>query len=190
MHAPDRPTFPEVVSEHGEFIQRALSQLGVCARDLADVAQEVRRGIDRGLPTYDPSLAKNPESAMRGWLFGICERQAASHRRSESRRKEILLANEDLDLARSTAPSAEEKLLEAERKALLAGLLATLEPLRRAVIVAYELLGISMQEIAAGMSIPVNTAWNRLRLAREDLRAAYYRLEAQERGALFRKGMQ
>jgi RNA polymerase sigma factor (sigma-70 family) len=178
----DKPeTFDGVVQEHGQFIRRTLAQLGVSARDLSDVEQEVFRGINRGLATFDPALASNPASAMRGWLFGICERQAASHRRSEHRRSEILLANEDLDITRSAAPNVEEKLLEAERKELLFELLATLEPQRRAVIVAYELEGISMQEVAAGMSIPVNTAWNRLRLAREDLRAAWRRLDAQRR---------
>jgi hypothetical protein len=76
-------------------------------------------------------------------------------------------------------------LLEAERKDLLHALLATLEPRRRAVIVAYELEGIAMQDVAARMSISVNTAWNLLRLAREDLRAAYCRLDAQERAPFF-----
>jgi RNA polymerase sigma factor (sigma-70 family) len=181
MPAPDKSTFEEIIREHGPFIRRTLAHLGVCARVLADVVQEVFRGIDRGLATFDPALARHRASPMRGWLFGICERQAASHHRSENRRNEILLANEDLDITKSSAPSAEDKLLEAERKALLFELLATLEPQRRAVIVAYELEGIAMQEVAKGMSIPVNTAWNRLRLARDDLRAAWRRRVAGRR---------
>jgi DNA-directed RNA polymerase specialized sigma24 family protein len=78
MEATEKPTFDDVVREHGPFIRRTLSQLGVSARDLHDVEQEVRRGIDKRLPAFDPALASNPESAMRGWLFGISERQAPS----------------------------------------------------------------------------------------------------------------
>lgn len=39
----------------------------------------------RGL-AFDPGLSINPETAVRGWLFGICERQARSHRRAEVKR--------------------------------------------------------------------------------------------------------
>ena len=42
----------------------------------------------------------------------------------------------------------------------------------RAVVVAYELERVAMAEVAAAQRIPLNTAWNRLRLGREDLRAA------------------
>jgi DNA-directed RNA polymerase specialized sigma24 family protein len=62
-------------------------------------------------------------------------------------------------------------------------LLDKLEPQRRAVIVAYTLEGISMSEVAASFNIPVNTAWNRLRLAREDLREAWERYEKKKGGA-------
>ncbi|MFO0587212.1 MAG: sigma-70 family RNA polymerase sigma factor [Polyangiaceae bacterium] len=174
----EKATFERIVSENASFVRRTLNQLGVPARSLADVEQEVYRGLYRGLPAFDPSLAAQPEVAIRSWLFGICERQAANHRRSEIRRGEVLVDVDDLDTA-FDAPSSEESLIEAERKALLHRLLATLEPRRRAVVVAYELEGIPMSEVAAAVGIPVNTAWNRLRLAREDLRDAWNRLAAQ-----------
>lgn len=182
-----RSTFDEVVAENSDFILRTLRQLGVGAVDIDDVTQEVLRGIVRGLPTFDPALACNPASAMRGWLFGICERQAASLRRRQRRVVEILDRDDDVSpsFGRGApaidAPSPEESMVEGERRELLFELLATLEPGRRAVIVAYELEGVEMKDIAAGMSIPLNTAWNRLRLAREDLRAAWRRLDAARR---------
>ncbi len=176
--ADEKPSFERIVAEHGSFVRRTLAQLGVPTRCLADVEQEVYRGVHRGLPTFDPALAPQPEGAVRSWLFGICERQAASQRRSEMRRSEVLVTVDDLDTAQDV-PDTEESLIEAERKALLHRLLDTLEPRRRAVVVAYELEGIPMTEVAAAVGIPVNTAWNRLRLAREDLRTAWGRLAAQ-----------
>lgn len=178
MRATAKPTFAAIIREHGPFIRRALVQLGVTGRDLADVEQEVFRGIDRGLPSFDPALAEHSPGALRGWLFGICARQAANHRRVELRRGEVLLPTEDLDLTTSDTPDVEERLIDAERKALLLDLLATLDPERRAVIVAYELEGLPMQDVAAALAIPVNTAWNRLRLARGDLRTAWRRIAA------------
>ena len=72
----------------------------------------------------------------------------------------------------ATSETAEDAMVAAERAALLSALLARLEPRRRAVVVAYELDGLAMVEVAAAQRIPLNTAWNRLRLGREDLRAA------------------
>lgn len=171
----NRPTFRGVLEEHGTFIRRTLAQLGVSARDLADVEQEVFRGVDRGLPTFDPSLSSNPATAVRGWLFGICERQAASHRRGEAKRNEVLFANDELDVAQ-VAPTVEDDLVERERVALLMKLLACTLPERRVVLIAYELDGMPMTDVAAMLGIPVNTAWNRLRLGREDLRRAWARI--------------
>ena len=177
----EHPTFEKLVEEHSAFVRRTLAQLGVSARDLDDVEQEVFRGADRGLPRFDPSLSCNPDTAVRGWLFGICERQAASHRRKASKRGEVLFATEDLDSADSVSLSVEDRLIDHERKVLLNKLLDCLEPHRRAVVVAYELEGVAMADVAAALSIPVNTAWNRLRLGREDLRAAWKRVAAREK---------
>lgn len=173
----DEPTFESIVSDHGAWIRKTLSCLGVGASDLDDVEQEVLRGVARGLPTFDPSLATVPEGALTSWLFGICERQAASHRRKNRRRAEVPRETRELDGIGSDAPSPEARLLACERKARLYAALERMEPDRLAVIVAYELEGIPMGDVAIRLRIPVNTAWNRLRLAREAIRAAFRRDE-------------
>lgn len=58
---------------------------------------------------------------------------------------------------------------------LLFELLSALEASCRAVVVAYELEEMEMVDVAATLGIPVNTAWNRLRRGRADLRAAWRR---------------
>lgn len=176
------PNLRDIVAAHATFIRRALAHLGVAARDLADVEQEVFRGVARGLPAFDPALASKREGAVKGWIYGICERQAASHRRAENKRGEVLFATEELDYSASDMPTAEERLAEAERRALLGRLLDRLEPLRRAVVVAYELEGVAMADVAATLGIPVNTAWNRLRLGRAELREAARRMQRRPDG--------
>lgn len=171
----DKPTFESIVREEGAFIRGTLVRLGVRPCDVEDAAQEVLRGVERGLPAFDPSLAVRPEAAVRAWLFGICERQAANHRRRR-RRAEVSRDPGELDRTGHPSPNAEERCLARERTALLHELLSRLEPARRACLVAHELDGVPMADVAIHMNIPVNTAWNRLRLAREDLRALWRRV--------------
>lgn len=179
----ETPSFEDVVVEHTAFIHRTVTQLGVPSRDLEDVAQAVREGIARGLPAFDPSLSSTcAETALRGWIFGICERQARSYRRQQKKRPEVLSMVEALDARPDARPGAEQRILARERHALLARLLAWVKPDRRAVLVAYDVDEMPMAEVAAVFGIPVNTAWNRRRLALEELRAAWRRMAAGERG--------
>lgn len=175
-------TLAGILEKHGAFIRRTLAHLGVRGCDLEDVAQEVHQGVARGLRAFDPSLSRNPETAVRGWLFGICERQAASHRRDVFKRGDVLCPNQELDLE-STAVTVEDMFSAEERIALLRHLLSRLDPARRAIVVAYEIDGARMDDVAVDLGIPVNTAWNRLRLGRADLRTAWKRLATKGRGA-------
>jgi RNA polymerase sigma-70 factor (ECF subfamily) len=59
--------------------------------------------------------------------------------------------------------------------------LDTLDLDRRAVFVLHELDELSMPEIAAALSIPLNTAYSRLRLARADLAAWLERCQSGRR---------
>ncbi len=177
-----KPNLEKIAEEHGVFVRRTLAQLGVHGRDISDVAQEVFRGIYKRVEKFDPSLSPVPETAFRGWIFGICERQAANSWRLKARRQENLVEAQLLDLEPSEVPSTEETMIAQERHALLMKLLAQVEPVRRAVLIAYELDNMSMVEIADELSIPVNTGWNRLRLAREDIRAAWKRYARRNKG--------
>ena len=175
MFATSAPVFESIVVEYGDFIRRTLAQLGVPAADLGAVQQEVLRGVSSGLERFDPEISADPETALRGWIFAICERQAANHRRRRLRRGEVFFTNEELDTAAAGGPDSEEQLSKEEIKAWLHGALERLEPDRRAVIVARELEGMEMADVAAAFDISVNTAWNRLRLARADIREAWNR---------------
>lgn len=177
MGRPDEPIFEVVASRHHSFIRRALAQLGVRASDLDDAGQEVLLAIQHGLSTFQPSGPLAPEAALRGWIYGICERQAASYRRAEARRARVVCsATEVTEHTPGTDSTPEERLLKGEDARFLGLALATLEPSRRSVVVAYELEGVSMRALAAQLGIPLNSAWNSLRLGRQDLRAAWRRL--------------
>lgn len=163
------------VSDNGRFVRRLLAMLGVPERDVPDVEQEVLSEVARELTSFEPSIHSPSEGAPQSWLRGLCERAAAVHHRTRRRRKEVLCPIPVLDTRESPAPDAEERLARAEYGALLVQLLESIDPQRRAVVIAHEVEGAPMADVAAALSISINTAWNRLRLGREDLRAAWRR---------------
>lgn len=165
----------EVISQETAFVRRTLSQLGVPKSDVDDVMQEVLLGVRHGLSTFDPSLSSEPDKAIRAWLFGICERQAANLRRRLSRRTEVITRDEKLDDLQSDESNTEDRWLQQEQELLLRGALARIPPERRAVVTAYDLDGVPMREVALMLGICVNTAWNRRRLGLLDLRSEWLR---------------
>ncbi len=121
------------------------------------------------------------------WIIDLFSHQPVSRdhavnvrrleRDDDVRKTEVL---EDADVS-DDAPPADEQLVLAERQRLLRAALATLDDDRRAVFVLFELDGESMPSIAETLGIPLNTAYSRLRLARDDMRAAVQRLARSDR---------
>lgn len=177
---PRRPRLGEIISEHTQFIRFTLFHLGVRSGDLDDVMIEVLLGVHHGLPTFELPLSIDPSKAVRAWLFGICKRQAATQRRRALRRPESFHDGDDLDDLESATPPPEEALWQKRELSLLVDLLAQTTPERRAVLVAYDLEGNAMRNVALSLNIPLNTAWNRRRLGLDDLRAAWRRKKAAE----------
>lgn len=158
-----------ILARHRPHVRSLLSRFGIAPQDIPDLQQEVEHSIARGLPCFDPDRSSRPDLAMESWIFAICERAAANHHRSRARHPEVLEPTAAFDKLESPAPNQEGALASAEDVALLRHLLNRLRPERRDVVVAYDLDGLSMNDIAAALRIPINTAWNRLRLARADL---------------------
>lgn len=173
----EKPAFEGIVSKHGAWMRSTLAACGVRSADLDDVLQEVLRGVARGLPAFEPSGSAAPDAALCAWLLAICKRQAAHHHREKRRRREDVRETQELDGFDSGSPSAEERILSHEHHVRLREALDELSSDRRAVIVAHDLEGVAMAQVALACGIPINTAWNRLRLAREDVRAALRRSE-------------
>ena len=73
-------------------------------------------------------------------------------------------------------PTADEELAAHEARDLVLRALDTIDLDRRAVLVMNLLDEQPMPEVAEALGIPVNTAYSRLRLAREDFEKAVKRL--------------
>jgi RNA polymerase sigma-70 factor (ECF subfamily) len=183
VHSPERPAlrsipgaataagldFPALFAEHFGYVWQTLRRLGVPVRDLDDVTHDVFLKVYHQLSQYESPRAIKP------WLFGFAFRVAADYRRLSRNRRELL---EPGDEPRDTAPSAVERLVFAERLELALAALQGVELERRAVFILHELDECSIPEVAETLGINVNTAYSRLRLAREDFAKAAKRLRS------------
>lgn len=80
--AAGRPDLAGIHAEHVDFVWATLQRLGVRAADLEDLTQEVFVVIHQRLHTFEPGQPLPP------WIFGICRRMAAAHRRRSYVRRE------------------------------------------------------------------------------------------------------
>jgi RNA polymerase sigma-70 factor (ECF subfamily) len=175
LPAPQQAAFRTLFEEHFAYVWRALRRLGVREADREDLAHEVFVTFYRRRDDYDPARAVRP------WLFGIAFRVAVAHRRRAHQKAEVLEDGLTVSRAADEAPLPDQHLARRQDHALLAAALEAVDLPLRAVLVMHDLDGIAVPEIAASLGIPVNTAYSRLRLAREELRTAAHRLKARRR---------
>lgn len=168
-------TFDTIVKQHEGDIHRVLGAHRVARKDRDEVCQEVLLAIHRGLPTFDPTRAVNVAAALRCWIYGICVRQAACYRRRmrKRREREHLRGADELDHFDGGAPSPDQQMMVCERREALHVALSALSPFHREFLLAHEIEGASIPDLAEAYRIPVNTAWNHLHVARQALRAAW-----------------
>ena len=165
--------FEETYRAHFAFVWRSLRRLGIAEDDAADAAQDVFIIVHRKLPEFAG------RSKLTTWLYGICFRVASERRRAVPR---PLIGEQEAAafIGRQADPGA----LAEQRQglALLERVLDRLPDEQRAVFCLFELEGMTGEEIAEALEIPLGTAYSRLRLARGAFAAAVDELVGQ-RGA-------
>jgi RNA polymerase sigma-70 factor (ECF subfamily) len=160
------PVFADVFRENAPFAWRCLRRLGVAEKDVEDVCQEVFLVVHRRMDEFDQS------ASVRAWIYGICVRKASEHRRSAYQRRERV---DDLPPEASIEASQGEAVDRRRALELLDRTLATLDEDKRAVFVLYEIEGLAMNEIAAAVGCPLQTAYSRLHAARKLVEAVFTR---------------
>ena len=149
------------------YVFQSLRRLGVLERDLEDVAHDVFLAVYRRIADYDRGRPLRP------WLFGFAYRLASDHRRYARHRREVVgVAAEPAD----QVPLADAQLEEEQLRRRVLQALETLVFERRGILVMHDLDGHPIPEIARNLSIPLNTAYSRLRLARKDFEKAIRQL--------------
>ncbi len=158
--------FEAAYRAHFADVWRTLRRLGVAERDALDATQEVFVVAYRRWQEFEG------RSTVKTWLLGIAYRVAADRRRSAPVRREVLAE-------RAVAATEVDPEAEVEQRDLAHVLEQILERLpleQRAVFTMFEMEGLTGEEIATALGVPVGTVRSRLRLARQAFCQATQRL--------------
>jgi RNA polymerase sigma-70 factor (ECF subfamily) len=157
----DRGAFSELVCLHYTAVIQVAYHMCGNTQAAEDTAQETFLKAWQHLPDY------RPQGQLRSWLYRITVNTAL-----DMLRREAKLTPDDVDempLADGN-PGPEAVVVANERAALVQQAVLTLPPASRAVLVLREYRGLSYQEIAETLDIPVGTVMSRLNYARSQLR--------------------
>jgi RNA polymerase sigma-70 factor, ECF subfamily len=163
--------FQIIFKAESSYIWNALKRLGVPDRDREDVAHDVLMTVYRRFGDYDP------QRPLRPWLFGIAFRVASRYRDLARHQREIIY--DHIDVADET-PGADAQMEAHQARWLLDQALGAVDLDQRAAFVMHDIDGFSVPEIATALSIPLNTVYSRLRLARARVKTALQRLRVRE----------
>ncbi|AKU95081.1 RNA polymerase sigma factor RpoE [Labilithrix luteola] len=162
--------FCSMFRAHYGYVCHTLLRLGVRESDVEDQAHELFLAVHRQLDSYDDTRPLRP------WLFGFAVRAASAYRRLARHHHEV---RTDREVA-SRGPALDAESEAHARRLVLEALGAISDLGKQSVFVLHELDGFSIPEVAAALGIPLNTAYSRLRVARQEFRRAVLQLENEE----------
>lgn len=166
------PSFRSIYDEYFDFVWTSTRRLGVPADAVDDVVQEIFVVVNARLNTIEQP------ASLRSWIYGVVRRTVSTHHRG----RRVRGANESHDPwedgASPMQPSPLDLTVLNDEIRLLWRLLGELGPLKREVFVLAELEEMTMPEIAEAIGVPLNTAYSRLRVARQEFNDGLARHEA------------
>jgi RNA polymerase sigma-70 factor (ECF subfamily) len=158
------PTWEEVARDHGRFLYTVAYRLTGDHDDAQDLVQEVLLRVQRGLATYVPG-------SFEGWLSRITTNAFLDDVRKRKRRPVDALPD-DAERILPGGLSADEALAAAGLPDHIQSALTALAPDYRSAVVLCDVVGLSYQEIADAIGVPVGTVRSRIHRGRSVLRDA------------------
>jgi RNA polymerase sigma-70 factor (ECF subfamily) len=162
---PEAADFRALFRREFSWVWNTLRRLGVRPDDLKDQSQEVFLRVHQLLSDYDASRPLRP------WLFAIAYRVAGRYRTNHARHRVM----EPVDLV-DDGPGPDEDFETKQAQTLVLEALQAIELNRRAVFILAELEERPVPEVAEALGVPLNTAYSRLRVAREEFARAVTRI--------------
>jgi len=156
------PTWEAVARTHGRFLYNVAYRLTGNDEDAYDLVQEALIRVRKGLETYQPG-------SMEAWLSRIVTNVFLDEVRRR-RRRPVEALPEDPERLLPSSPGADEAT-ESLPDDVQAALRRLPEDFRTAVVLC-DVVGLSYEEIADALSVPVGTVRSRIHRGRRLLRAA------------------
>jgi RNA polymerase sigma-70 factor (ECF subfamily) len=166
--ADDVPSFQAIYQQYLEFVWSSARYLGAGTDIIDDVVQDVFIVIHSKLATL-----LCPE-ALRSWIYGIVRRTVSEYRRQSRRSRDTAGASLSAE-PKSSQPSPLDMAEMNADLELIESILAKLDGPKREVFVMAEILEMTVPEVVQALDIPLNTAYSRLRLARQSFEEALAR---------------
>ncbi|MEW5827972.1 MAG: sigma-70 family RNA polymerase sigma factor [Chloroflexota bacterium] len=157
----DRNAFGELVQRHSRGVLGVAYRLCGESQLAEDAAQETFLRAWLNLSGF------HPQTSLRNWLYRI-----AVNAVTDMLRKDRRLAPQDVDEMDLTdpRPGPESRVARDEGSALVTRAVLSLPEASRAALVLKEYEGLSYQEIAGLLDIPLGTVMSRLNYARKRLK--------------------
>jgi RNA polymerase sigma-70 factor (ECF subfamily) len=166
------PPFRAIYDEYFDFVWTSARRLGVPADAVDDIVQEIFVVVNARLSTVEQP------ASLRSWIYGVVRRTVSTYHRGRRVRGASESRDPWEDGASPMQPSPLDLTVLNDEIRLLWRLLGELGPLKREVFVLAELEEMTMPEIAEAIGVPLNTAYSRLRVARQEFNDGLARHEA------------
>lgn len=159
----DRNAYGDLVRSHHRGVIQVIYRMCGDAELAQDAAQEAFLRAWTHLPSFRPG------TNLHSWLYRIAMNAALDVLRRESK-----ISHADFETLVVPDPQAgpESELLQKERTQAVQAAILGLSEASRSVLVLREYGGLSYQEIAATLDIPLGTVMSRLNYARRQLKRA------------------
>jgi RNA polymerase sigma-70 factor, ECF subfamily len=167
--ADPRPTWQQVVDEHGDRIYTIAYRLTGNPDDAADLTQDVFVRVFRNLHRYEPGT-------FAGWLYRITKNLFLDRVRRQQRIRMESLPDEESRAPVSHEPGPADIVERATLEARLEEGLARLPVEFRLAVVYCDVVGLSYEEIAEATGWPIGTVRSRIHRGRRQLRTHLERM--------------
>jgi RNA polymerase sigma-70 factor (ECF subfamily) len=135
--------------------------------DAQDLVQEVLLRLRRGLETYKPG-------SLEGWLSRITTNAFVDEVRRRKRRATVPLPD-DADRVPAAGPGVEDTLAAASLPEEIQAALRALPEEYRVAVVLCDVVGLTYEEIADQLGVPIGTVRSRIHRGRASLRGVLTR---------------
>ena len=158
--------FHALYREQFDFVFRNLRRLGVASAQVDDALQDVFLVVLRKIEEFESG------SHAKAWLFAIALRIARNYRRSERRRDSHVGTTDSDSFSAPGEHSPFERAARAQAARILHAFLDGIDEDKRSVFIMTELEQMTAPQIAAALSLNLNTVYARIRAARREFARA------------------
>ena len=156
----DLDAFEVIYKEYFGLVSNTAFRIVSRREDAEEVTQDVFMNIYHNLKNF------RFESSLKTWIYRITMNTAINHAKKSAKHRDTVEYTDALDASVDMEPLKEEI-----NESTLNNLLETITADQKACIVLRSVEGLSYQQIAETLKIPVNTVRSRIKRARETLLA-------------------